>query len=114
MMMSDFANAHSFFDHGISFLRKNHWDDHYKLSLDLYNGAAKSAFAIGDLTSLTMVSAQIINRAKTIEDQLEVLYITVCALTYALKLPEAVEKARSILQHVYVGAVFDHVKVVLD
>ena len=50
--MSDFTSAFNFFDHGISFLKKRHWEEHYELSLALFNGATQSSFAIGDLDSL--------------------------------------------------------------
>ena len=38
--MSDFYCAYHFFDHGITFLKAKHWEEHYNLSLQLFNGAA--------------------------------------------------------------------------
>jgi len=38
--MSDFYCAYRFFDHGITFLKAKHWEEHYNLSLQLFNGAA--------------------------------------------------------------------------
>ena len=46
MSMSDFFAAYSFFDSGISYLRKGHWQDHYELSLELFNLAARCALCI--------------------------------------------------------------------
>ena len=51
MGMSDFASAFSYFDHGISFLRKKHWQNEYDLSLRLYENAAKCASFLGDVVS---------------------------------------------------------------
>lgn len=95
--MCDFASAHRFFDNGISFLRKNHWHDHYNLSLELFEAASKSAFAIGDLECLQLLSQQIFTFAKTFEDTLSCTYITVGALAYTNKLTELIEKAISVL-----------------
>jgi predicted ATPase len=50
MAMSDFFSAYSFFDHGISYLRRGHWTEHYDLSLELFNLAAKCAFTNADYT----------------------------------------------------------------
>ena len=36
MKMSGFFSAHSFFDHGISYLRRGHWEKQYALSLGLF------------------------------------------------------------------------------
>ncbi|KAL7550378.1 hypothetical protein ACHAWF_013621, partial [Thalassiosira exigua] len=44
MEKSDYSSAHSFFGHGISFLRKNQWREHYDLSLQLFDLAAECAF----------------------------------------------------------------------
>ena len=37
---SDFYCAYHFFDNGITFLKAKHWEEHYNLSLQLFNGAA--------------------------------------------------------------------------
>lgn len=95
--MADFSTAHSFFDHGISFLRKKHWQYHYDLSLRLFDAAAKSAFAIGDFESLKLLTEQILKFGKSLEDQLGALYLIVSVLASASKVNESIEKGVSVL-----------------
>ncbi|KAK1744367.1 putative AAA ATPase [Skeletonema marinoi] len=85
MEMSDYETAYSYFDSGISFLRKKHWQEHYALSLELYSLAAKCA--------LTNVVA----KAHFFEDKLDVLYFETCALAYSSRLAESIEKGLDIL-----------------
>jgi predicted ATPase len=97
MEMSDFSSAYSFFDHGISFLKKRHWQEHYDLSLQLFESASKCALVKGDVVSLALVSDQIIRFAKRFEDKLNTMFDKVTVLTYTSKLPEAVSVAISVL-----------------
>jgi predicted ATPase len=97
MEMSDFEAAYSYFDNGISFLRKNHWKEHYTLSLELFNLAAKCALTNGDLVSLQLLSQQVMTKAQSFEDTLSVRYYTMCALAFSSKLPESIEKGLDIL-----------------
>ena len=88
MEMSDFVLAYSYFDNGISFLRKKHWEEHYTLSLELFDLAAKCALTNGDIVSLKLLSEQVIAYVRSYEDKLNVLYLVTCALTFSSKLPE--------------------------
>jgi len=97
MGMSDYTSAYSFFDHGISFLRKRHWQEHYDLSMDLFEAASKCALAIGDLVSLNILSEQILTFAKTFEEKLNAMYNTVTALGYTSQLKESVKRSILIL-----------------
>jgi len=90
MEMSDFSLAFSFFDHGMTFLRKKHWQDHYDLSLELFNLAAKCALTVKDLASLTMICHEVLRNARNSEDTLNTSYILMSALTYS-KISESVE-----------------------
>lgn len=94
---SDFSSAFSFFDNGLSFLRKNHWRDHYSLSLELNELAAKCSLVLGDLISLTIISDRVIKYARCFDDKLETLFISMTSLGYASKIAELVEKGLSIL-----------------
>jgi hypothetical protein len=97
MEMSDFSLAFSFFDHGINFLRKRHWQEQYDLSLQLFEGACKCALVNSDSLSLKLVSDQILCFATRFEDKLNTLFYNVTALAYASKLPESVDMAISVL-----------------
>eukprot|EP00984_Skeletonema_dohrnii_P031428 scaffold23913_cov67-Skeletonema_dohrnii-CCMP3373.AAC.1 len=70
MEMSDFVAAYSYFDNGISFLRKKHWEEHYELSLKLFDLAAKCALTNADYTSLKLLSEQVIAYGQSYEDKL--------------------------------------------
>eukprot|EP00984_Skeletonema_dohrnii_P001544 scaffold486_cov148-Skeletonema_dohrnii-CCMP3373.AAC.25 len=97
MEMSDYETAYSYFDNGISFLRKKHWEEHYTLSLELFDLAAKCALTNGDIVSLKLLSEQVIAYVRSYEDKLNVLYLVTCALTFSSKLPESIEKGLDIL-----------------
>ncbi len=96
MEMSDYETAYSYFDSGISFLRKNHWQDHYTLSVELFSLAAKCALTNGDHTSLKLLIDAVLAKARVFEDKLDVLYLDVCQLTYS-SLSESIEKGLDIL-----------------
>jgi len=97
MEMSDFVAAYSYFDNGISFLRKKHWEEHYALSLELFDLAAKCALTNGDIVSLKILSEQVIAYGRSYGDKLNVLYSTTCALAFSSKLPESIDKGLDIL-----------------
>ncbi|KAL7491984.1 hypothetical protein ACHAWT_001238 [Skeletonema menzelii] len=97
MEMSDFEAAYSYFDNGITFLRKKHWEEHYTLSLELFNLAANCALANGDSISLKLLSQQVMTKAQSFEDALNVQYCMTCSLSYSSRLPESIEKGLDIL-----------------
>ena len=97
MGMSDFKAAYSFFDNGISFLRKKHWQQHYGLSLELFCLAAKCALATGDFVSLKLLSEQVLKNANTFEEKIPVIYCSVCALTCSGQMLEGAEQIILIL-----------------
>lgn len=91
MAMSDFCSAYWFFDYGISFLQKGHWEKHYDLTLKLFDGAAECALVIGERDSLSILSEQVLHRAKCVNDKLNIFYITVRLLMHRSNLPAAIE-----------------------
>lgn len=90
MEMSDFSSAFSFFDHGMTFLRKQHWRDQYDLSLELFNLAAKCALAIEDHTSLTMICDEVSRNARNSTDTLSSSFTLMSALIHS-RILESVE-----------------------
>jgi hypothetical protein len=67
------------------------------LSLELFNLATKCALTNGDLISLKLLSQQVLRKAQSFEDKLNVLYYSMCALAFSSKLPESIEKGLDIL-----------------
>jgi len=103
MEMSDFEAAYSYFDHGITFLPRKHWDEHYSLSLELFDLAAKCALTKSDFDSLTVLTEEVTTTTHDFKDKLNVLYLSVYALSISFKLPEAVEKGLDILSKLDIG-----------
>ena len=97
MEMSDFVAAYSYFDNGISFLRKKHWEEHYALSLELYDLAAKCTLTNGDTVSLQLLYEQVLTYGRTFEDKLNVMYFSNCALAFSSRLRESIENGFDIL-----------------
>jgi predicted ATPase len=98
MEMSDYGAAYSYFHNGMSFLREGHWQEHYDLSLQLFELAAKCALANGDFASLKLCSEQVVTEARCFEDGLNVMYFATCALAYALRLPDSIQQSLGILK----------------
>jgi len=97
MQMSDFKAAYSFFDNGISFLRKKHWQEHYELSLELFSLAAKCALTNGDFASMKLLIEQVLKNARTFEEKLLLLYYSICSFAYSGEFVEAAQNIESIL-----------------
>ncbi len=97
MDLSDFFVAYSFFDHGISFLRKGHWNDHFNLSLELLNLAAKCAMMNGDHEHLKVHIDQVMHSAKCLEDKCQAISNTVTLLIWSGDVAKAIELISSTL-----------------
>ena len=96
MEMSDYETAYSYFDNGISFLRKKHWQQNYTLSVELFSLAAKCALTNGDHTSLKLLITEVLAKVHIFEDKLDVLYLEVC-LVASSRLSESIEKGLDVL-----------------
>ena len=79
-------------------MRKNHWKNEYKLSLELYNLAAKCALVIKDLESLTVLCSAVSKNARNSEDALDTSYITMSMLAHANAML-SIEHGLSIMSH---------------
>ncbi|KAL3817360.1 hypothetical protein ACHAXA_004486 [Cyclostephanos tholiformis] len=89
MEMSDFPSAYSFLDHGISFLPKGHWQDHYDLSLQIFDAASKCALLNGNFSNFNILTDECLKSAKRFEDKLNTMFNKVTALFYTSKLSES-------------------------
>jgi len=90
MDMSDFFLAYTFFNHGISYLPRGHWDEQYALSLELFHLAAKCALMNAEHDRVKMLTGEIMRYNKCFEDKYEAISITVTLLTWSGNVPEAV------------------------
>jgi predicted ATPase len=97
MNMSDFYSAHSLFNHGISYLRRGHWNKHYDLSLELFNLAAKCALMNAEHDSLKMLTEQIMHNARCFEDKLQAISVTVTLQCWSGNVTASVELTNSTL-----------------
>ena len=97
MAMSNYNSAFEYFDNSMSFLRKNHWKDHYRFSLELYELAAKSAVAIGKPEAFRYISHQILHNARCLEDKLNIYFSIMTSLAYASKVAGSLERCKDIL-----------------
>lgn len=97
MEMSDFKAAYSFFDNGISFLRKRHWQQHYELSMELFCLASKCALATGDFVGLKLLSEQVLRNATVFEQKIPVMYYCMCARTFSGEFFEGAKQIESTL-----------------
>ena len=97
MQMSDFKAAYSFFDHGISFLRKKHWQEHYALSIELFTLAAKCALPNGKFTALNILLEQVLKFARTDDEKLPVMYYSILRLEYSSQHAEAAQIIMKVL-----------------
>jgi hypothetical protein len=65
--------------------------------LELFDLAAECALTNGDLISLNVLSEQVLKKAHSLEDKLNVMYFVNCSLAYSSRLPESIEKGLDIL-----------------
>jgi predicted ATPase len=77
MSLSDFSRAHSFFMHGISFLDEGRWTDQYRFSLEIYELSCKTAFAAVEIQALNILSADVLQNARTFEDKLATHHVII-------------------------------------
>ncbi len=101
--MSDFFSAYSFFNHGISFLRRGHWTDHYDLSLELFNLAVKCALMNADHESVKVLTSQVMHNAKCFEDKCQAISYTITLLGWSGNVPDAIELINSTLTNLGEG-----------
>jgi len=83
MSMAQFDAALSFFKSGILFLLDGHWQDHYEFSLEIYELACKSGIAAAKISDVSVLSSQILENAKSLEDTIEIRVMNMSMLAYS-------------------------------
>ena len=71
MSFAEFASALKYFNHGITFLRTNHWQEQYDLTLELFTLAARCALAVNDIARLTTICNSVSQHARNLDDMLD-------------------------------------------
>jgi predicted ATPase len=98
MAMSAFASAYSFFKQGIAILlrEKNHWAQHYKFCIEIFELAMKSSLAAGNVRGVLMHSDELLKHAKCFADTLNTHFIVMLTYEYS-NMTNAVEKGVGIV-----------------
>jgi len=97
MEMSDFKTASSYLRHGITFLRERHWEEHYSLSLELFELGAECAFTNGNHERVRILFEEVLQFAQSFEDKLEVTFTCIRSLLTVSYLGEALTKGLYVL-----------------
>lgn len=100
MQMSQFSNASSLFNHGLSFLKNNglsYWNDHSGFILELYELSCSCALAVGDVHGLQALSDQVLKHARNHDDTVKTQMVVMTSLAYASKIVDALQLGLSIL-----------------
>ena len=95
--MSDFHTAYSFCENGISFLRKDHWRDHYEFSLELFDLASRCALAIGNVEGLHFLSNNVLKNARCFEHKLNVHFCNISSQALTSKTSDALDMGLEIV-----------------
>ncbi|KAL7512036.1 hypothetical protein ACHAXN_008983 [Cyclotella atomus] len=98
MAMSAFASAYSLLEHGICFLdEENHWQNHYKFSLTLYELACQSALASANINGLNRLLEEAMQHVKCSEDKLNLQFIHLSSLAHSSNLTVALRTGLTVL-----------------
>ncbi|KAL3803992.1 hypothetical protein ACHAWO_001496 [Cyclotella atomus] len=84
-------------DHGISFLRKNHWKENYQFSFKIYNIASNAALATGNTQGVTILTDHVFRHARSFDDKLNAHYVMMCSRALTSQVLQALEKGLQIL-----------------
>jgi predicted ATPase len=98
MAISAFSSAYSFFKQGTAILlrEKNHWEQHYKFSIEIFELAIKSSLAAGNLRGVLIHSDELLKHAKCFTDTLNTHFTVMLTLAYS-NMSDAVEKGVDIV-----------------
>jgi predicted ATPase len=98
MAMSAFSSAYSFFKEGIAILLrvKNHWKQHYKFSIEIFELAIKSSLAAGNLHEVLVHSDELLKHAKCFADTLNTHFTVMLTLSYS-NMSNAVQKGADVV-----------------
>lgn len=88
---SDFQTAFSLFQHGLSYLDADCWENHYDTTMALFDSASQAAVVVNNLEAVSSYSTVINSRAKCLDDKLNCMYVKLKALIHTERFKEAME-----------------------
>ena len=97
MEMADFVLAHKFLTCGAGFLPDNHWQNHYGLSLELFELASRAALVSRNFQSFECIAGEVKNNGRCFEDKLNTYFNIMTSLVYTYKFSLALENGLTVL-----------------
>jgi predicted ATPase len=94
----DHDSAMKFYESGISFLNPGHWQHQYKCSLKLFEAMVDVACTLNDAELFNRLSNELLLHARTYEDKLHTLCLSVRHLTLSKRVQEAADLAYEVLK----------------
>ncbi len=88
-----YESALSYFTTGIELLPASSWEDHYDLILVLYEGASESACLVGHFDIADSFVQIVLNKAKTVLDQIKVFQVKIQGYTSKGEAEKAIQTA---------------------
>lgn len=95
--LSAFKPAAQYLKAGINLLGKNHWQDHYDLTLNLYSFAAGAEYCNGNFDEMDNYMNPVLVHAKSIHDKFPVYYTLIRSLGARYKSQECLDVAFKVL-----------------
>ncbi|WP_371416939.1 AAA family ATPase, partial [Dolichospermum sp. UHCC 0259] len=92
-----YTSAFDYATSGLSLLGKSAWNNHYSLTLNLYNLAAEAAYLMGNLGSMEEYAAEISQQAHSLTDTVKITEIKVEAYTNQGQFTLAINTALDLL-----------------
>jgi len=93
-----YAAARNYLQTGIVLLAPNCWQTQYELTLNLYVGAAESAYFNGYFEGMEEIAEMVLQNAQTVLDKVKIYEILIAAQTAQSKTLEAIAVGRQALE----------------
>ncbi|NNJ13322.1 AAA family ATPase [Chloroflexales bacterium ZM16-3] len=93
-----YGAAHEYFAAGCQLLPADSWQQHYALTLSLYESAAEAAYLSGDGAEMGRMAATVMRESHTILDQIKIYEVSIQSLVAQNKFAEAVQTGLQALE----------------
>lgn len=98
---SSFPTASLYLDLGIQLLGASAWNDHYELSLALYNTAAEVNYCTADFERVSMLHSAVLHHGRSFRDKLRAYESDVCTLGATDRMEQAIESGLNVLKELH-------------